>query len=763
MRRIARVLNVAAVLVAAAAMSPLHAQTQAPPPKAQQSRIALVIGNGNYQASPLATAANDAGLIAQTLQAAGFDVVGARDLDGETLRQTFGDFIKKAQTAGPDTVAVIYLAGYGLQLAGENYFVPVDATMARDTDVPVEGLRIGDYIRQLSSLPLKANVVVLDAAYNHPFAKEGQPLAGGLALMEPDPRGMIAFNAAPGTVAPSPTGNYGPYAQALAEMIRTGGIGLREVFNRTRLRVNDVTKGAEVPWDAQKLEGDFMFFERAPDAPPVQADQDAAARSKPIRDLGAQDAYTAALERDTIADYESFLAAYPDDPMAKRVRAIIAARREAITWRQTYRANTQQSYWSYLKRYPRGPHAADARRRLANIAAALEPPATFDAYAYDVPPPPEYEYEYVDRPYLMFDDPVFGFAPPPPPPIFFLPPPPEDFIVLDPPIYYADAYYLPQPIFIPIPIFIRPPIYVRPPINRFLFTNIHNTTVINTIINRRPPPGAIGAGRPGGQFGPGGQFRPGRPGGPGGVATTRPAFAPGLPPSATRRANLIRQGKVTAPPGVLPGAGGRPGSGQGQPGAPGQVQPGANLRPGNVLPGQQTPGAGPGGRPGARPLPSTLPALTPGATGPQPGQDGRPGRPDRGPGGRPGLARPSVQPGSPQPGVVAPSGPAARPGRPERPAAQPRPQFQRPVAQPRPQVAPRPQPQIQRPQPQFQRPAAPQRPQMAPRPQPQFQRPAAPPPRPQMAPRPAPPPRAAPPPRPAPAAVKRCPPNVPRC
>ena len=106
MRRIARILNVAAVLVAAAVMSPLHAQTQAPP-KAQQNRIALVIGNGNYQASPLATAANDAGLIAQTLQAAGFDVIGARDLDGETLRQTFGDLIKKAQTAGPDTVAVI--------------------------------------------------------------------------------------------------------------------------------------------------------------------------------------------------------------------------------------------------------------------------------------------------------------------------------------------------------------------------------------------------------------------------------------------------------------------------------------------------------------------------------------------------------------------------------------------------------------------------------------------------------------------------------
>ena len=118
----------------------------------QEKRIALLVGNGAYAKSPLATAANDAGLIAQTLQAAGFDVVGARDLDGDTLRRSFRDFIQKAQASGPDTVAMVYLAGYGVQLAGENYFIPVDAPIGRDTDVPTEGLRIGDYLRQLASL-----------------------------------------------------------------------------------------------------------------------------------------------------------------------------------------------------------------------------------------------------------------------------------------------------------------------------------------------------------------------------------------------------------------------------------------------------------------------------------------------------------------------------------------------------------------------------------------------------------------------------------
>jgi uncharacterized caspase-like protein len=188
----------------------------------QEKRIGLVVGDGAYAKSPLATAANDAGLIAQTLQAAGFDVVGARDLDGDTLRRSFRDFVQKAQASGPDTVAIVYLAGYGVQLAGENYFIPVDFALSRDTEIPIEGLRISDYIRELASLPLKASIVVLDAARRQPFIEGGQQIAGGLALVEPPARMLIAFNAAPGTVAPEEQGPYGAYAQSLAEMIRTG-------------------------------------------------------------------------------------------------------------------------------------------------------------------------------------------------------------------------------------------------------------------------------------------------------------------------------------------------------------------------------------------------------------------------------------------------------------------------------------------------------------------------------------------------------------
>src|SRR5262249_22571931 len=159
------------------------------------------------------------------------------DLDQDSLRRALRDFLDKAAAAGPDTVAFIYVSGYGLQLEGENYFIPVDARIARDVDLPTEAVRISDYARPLGALKLKASIVVLDAARARPFARSGAPLAGGLALVEPEPGMLVAFNATPGTVAPEGAGPYGPYAQALAEMMREGGLPLATVFERVRLRV----------------------------------------------------------------------------------------------------------------------------------------------------------------------------------------------------------------------------------------------------------------------------------------------------------------------------------------------------------------------------------------------------------------------------------------------------------------------------------------------------------------------------------------------
>ena len=76
---------------------------------------------------------------------AGFDVTAVANADGgPPSRKTFQDFVGKVRQAGPDAVVFVYLAGYGMQFDGDNYFAPVDARIVRDIDVSAEAVRVSD-------------------------------------------------------------------------------------------------------------------------------------------------------------------------------------------------------------------------------------------------------------------------------------------------------------------------------------------------------------------------------------------------------------------------------------------------------------------------------------------------------------------------------------------------------------------------------------------------------------------------------------------
>src|SRR5262249_62004125 len=143
---------------------------------AAETRFALVIGNDEYKSAKLATPANDAGLVANALTAAGFTVTGARNLDQATLRESVREFLGQVAAAGPDAVAVVYLAGFGVQFAGENYYVPVDADLTRDVDVPLQAVRISDFAQPLAALPAGVENV-------SPCIARGEPVRPGRAAL----------------------------------------------------------------------------------------------------------------------------------------------------------------------------------------------------------------------------------------------------------------------------------------------------------------------------------------------------------------------------------------------------------------------------------------------------------------------------------------------------------------------------------------------------------------------------------------------------
>ena len=97
-----------------------------------EKRIALVIGNSAYEnVTALPNPANDARAISKFLNSAGFEVIQATDLDHDEMIQVLQDFSGKVAERGPNTVAFVYYAGHGLQIAGDNYLVPVDAKIRR--------------------------------------------------------------------------------------------------------------------------------------------------------------------------------------------------------------------------------------------------------------------------------------------------------------------------------------------------------------------------------------------------------------------------------------------------------------------------------------------------------------------------------------------------------------------------------------------------------------------------------------------------------
>jgi uncharacterized caspase-like protein len=644
---------------------------------AQETRFALVIGNDEYKTGKLATPANDAGLIADALQTAGFTVTGARNLDQATLRESFREFLEQVNAAGPNAVALVYLAGYGLQFQGENYFVPVDADIHRDSDIPLQAIRVSDLTQPLAGLPGRVKIVILDAARQNPFQGGDRPLASGLTLVEPIHSMAIAFNAAPGTVAPDEPGPYGAYASAFTEMISAGGLDLDNLFSWLRLRVSDLTKGAEVPWSVSQIDGPFYMTERTANAPPPPNVMPVAEiRSKPIRDFtSVDDAYAAALERDSIDGYEQFLAIYPSGPYSARVAAMIAVRREAIIWRRAVTADAPPAYWSYLRRYPDGPHVWDARRRLEMLAAAAEPPPDFAYYDFGVPPPPPDELVYFQQPVFMFAGP--RFAPPPPPPLFFLPPRPREFAILPPPPPPRERFGLPIPATSIAPAFVRPP---------------------RTVEFRGPPPGQGGA--PG--AGPGG-----RP--PVRISLPTAIERRGIPQGSTPQGGAP-QGTPGAAPFVRPGAGGPPTPlphvGPGGPPPPPPAPSGAFVRP----------GAPPPPPPGGLREPSTLkPAPLPQQGSPSPSPPAgeqhehehstfKPATPPpQPPSGQsqPSTLKPATPPPPPpgmqlRPGALKPAAPPPPPGEPHErstfkpaspPPAPPPPRPQAPAPAPAPAVA----------------------------------------------------------------------------
>ncbi|WP_292062973.1 caspase family protein [Marivita sp. XM-24bin2] len=97
-----------------------------------QQRIALVIGNSTYESvSALDNPSRDAELIASTLEQIDFQVTLLIDATQIEMKRALSDFGRNLRNGGADTTGLFYYAGHGVQSFGNNYLLPIDASLSR--------------------------------------------------------------------------------------------------------------------------------------------------------------------------------------------------------------------------------------------------------------------------------------------------------------------------------------------------------------------------------------------------------------------------------------------------------------------------------------------------------------------------------------------------------------------------------------------------------------------------------------------------------
>lgn len=323
-----------------------------------EQRLALVIGNSNYKNAPqLQNPDNDAEAMAQFLNSAGFEVVAATDLTQNDMLRVVQDFSAKVSARGPNTVAMVYYAGHGVQLAGENYLVPVDAKVSSPTELVSNSVRLVDVMSTLETIPSRMRIVILDACRNNPFP-DVNDAGRGLAIVDAPNGSIVGYSTAPGAEAQDGTNGHSPYTQAFLNVAREPNVPIEQLFKRVRLEVNQTTSGAQIPWESSSLTSDFTFFgdtavaaTRAPvNAPVVQMASNLPSRS-------TRQAYDYVVSEGRPEYYQEFIQMYPHDPMCDHIRWLLNNLLITQAWHKAVLANSPLGYKSFYDSYGNSPYA----------------------------------------------------------------------------------------------------------------------------------------------------------------------------------------------------------------------------------------------------------------------------------------------------------------------------------------------------------------------------------------------------------------------
>lgn len=233
-------------------------QESAPQPS---KRLAIVIGNSDYQSARLQhlpNAVNDATKLSESLKRLNFDVLTGTDLSSDGFAKLFGEADSRLAAA---SAVLIFYAGHGVQLQGENYLLPVDTPDPKTLgELTAGAVKLNDVIARFSRRE-RQTFIFLDACRNNPMGK-GASIMDGLAQVEVGENTFIAFATQPGNITADGSGDNSPFTTALLKNVEIPGLSVSDMMIRVRNETEALTVGRQVPWDQSNLREQFYFTEQ---------------------------------------------------------------------------------------------------------------------------------------------------------------------------------------------------------------------------------------------------------------------------------------------------------------------------------------------------------------------------------------------------------------------------------------------------------------------------------------------------------------------
>ncbi len=229
----------------------------------QERRVALVIGNGNYQQPDLPklpNPPNDAEDIAKALRGFGFEVIERKNQSLEAMNQAIAEFGSKI---GGSTAALFYYAGHGIQVKNQNYLIPVNARLESEASVPYQSVNLNQVLDEMDNGKSGANIVMLDACRNNPISgkfRSGQ--TRGLASPGSAPKGTVIIYATdPGNVAADGKGRNGLFTAGLLSAFKGKDLSLDGVLTAASAEVEQASGQTQTPYvnGPKTLQKSFHF------------------------------------------------------------------------------------------------------------------------------------------------------------------------------------------------------------------------------------------------------------------------------------------------------------------------------------------------------------------------------------------------------------------------------------------------------------------------------------------------------------------------